>query len=313
MANKRYKRYNAASLTQFRRKLIEEQGGSSQKILLESAMDCENRDFVLWLDGQIVHHGNVDNPIEGDADIPLPDFPPKFTGCDFINPSTDTINHWFSAWKVLHISDAANSSVWAYITRQMIAAEKLRPYDLMVGPADKGDEFLGKDKIIKALNISNTDKRKEEMDKCVRHFIRHLCGLYEVRSTKTLYQDCPFAKAWWQCHIAESFENYNDAIRVIRNKAIWGKLSEKISSSLTVLGDKNIRNGIIMFLMENDTYHKKSSFKDLLTSVGIMSTWCALGYFPPEQVKEHVAIIAEKMQPLGESTDTEDDSSEESE
>ncbi len=312
-----FKRYNSASLTKFRKELIKEKGGSYQKILLENARDYENDAFVSWLDEQIVHHGNgITEPIEGDTDIALPDIPPKFSAYEFINPTIDTINNWFSVWKVLHVSDAANSSVWAYIARQMIAKEKLCSYDLMINTG-KGDEFSGRSKIDNALNASG-EERQKAMDKCVRNFLRHLCGLHEARSTRTIYQDCPFARAWWQCHIAESVEN-TDNQKIIslfhEKKRVWRHLSDKMAAQLTVLGDKNIRNGIIMFLKNKDAYHQEKPLKDLLTRVGIMTTWCALGYFPPEQVKMYVAELAASIeeQPLGESTYIEDTPSAETE
>ncbi len=318
------KRYNSAALTSFKKSLIRKKGDSSQKTLLENAKNYENHDFVSWLDEQIVHYGNgITAPIKGDIDAALPDMP-KLSASEFINPPESTIHNWFSTWRTLQISDAANSSVWAYITRQMIAEGKLRPYDLMLSAADKGDEFAGKHKIENALapNVSEEEKSKR-MDKCVRNFLRRLCGLYEERGTRSLYQNCPFAKAWWQCHIAESVKstdkiiNADKVVSLFQKKPVWEQLSDKIATRLTVLGDENIRNGIIMFLTENnrDAYHKIPPLRDLLTSVGIMTTWCALGYFPPEQVKMHIAGIAESIekQPLGESTDPEDKSSKESE
>ncbi len=314
------KRYNSASLTKFKQELIKDKDGSYQKILLEHAKNDENHDFISWLDGKIVHHGynGITDPIEGDIDIVLPNT--QLNALEFINfnPGKETIHNWLPTWEVLQISDAANSSVWAYITRKMIAEEKLRPYDLMVGPRDKGDSYKGKSKIAYALNASG-EQKLEKMGECVRNFLRNLCGLYEIRGARSLYQDCPFARAWWQHHIAESIKSTDKhaVISVLIKKTLWRTLSDKITTRLTILGDENIRNGIIMFLTKenNVAYHEGDPLKDLLISVGIMTTWCALGYFPPEQVQMHVADIAKSIEkkPLGKSTDSEDKLSEEHE
>ncbi len=309
------KRYNSAYLTSFKKALIRKKAGSPQIKLLTLAMDYEGHDFALRLDKQINFYSNgIANPIEGNIDIALPDIPPKFSASQFINPPPDTTCSWFSTWKNLERGDAANPGVWAYITRQMIAEGKLRPYDLMLSLTDKGDEFTGKMKIENAFTARG-EEREKKMDECVRNFLRRWCGLHEARGTRSLYQDCPFAKAWWQCHIAQSVKSTGKAITPIslfQKKPVWTQLSDKMAARLTVLGDENIRNGIIMFLTEENSniYHEKKLLKDLLTSVGIMTTWCALGYFPPEQVQMHVAGISKSMQELGESIDPEDISEE---
>ena len=313
----RVKRYNSVSLTNFRKVLIRTKGSSSQKSLLEITMNYENHDFVSQLDKQIAFHGNgLTNLIEGNIDVALPNIPPKLSASEFIHSPETTVHNWFSTWKDLHIGDTANPSVWAYITRQMIAEGKLRPYDLMLSAHDKGDEFAGKHKIENALNARGEEGQKR-MDECVRNFLRRLCGLSEARGTRSLYQDCPFARAWWQCHIAQSVKNTDEVISLFQKKPVWTQLSDKMAARLTVLGDENIRNGIIMFLTEENgvAYHEGDPLKDLLTSVGIMTTWCALGYFPPEQVKIYVAKLAKSIekQPLRASTDPENNSSEEPE
>ncbi len=312
------KRYTSTHLTKFKQKLLSAKGSASQINLLKIARDADTgHQFVSRLNTQIkFYNDGIAYFIEGDDSVSLPDIPPKLSASEFINPTIDTINHWFSAWENLYIGDAANPNVWAYITLQMIDEEKLPYCDLMLSATDKHDETTGMHKIENALNAKGEEKQKR-VDECVRNFLRRLCGLSETRGARSLYQDCPFAKAWWQCHIAKSVKNTDEVISLFQKKHVWTQLSDKMTSSLTVLGDENIRNGIIMFLTEKNsvTYHKEFPLKDLLTSVGIMTTWFALSYFPPEQVKIYIAELAKSIekQPLGESTDTEDISYEESE
>ena len=298
-----HKRYNSTAFSQFRKEGISEKGGDSQRQILEAARDLDSADFVAWLDERIAFYGDGAVSVVGDDDPALLEAPRLSVG-EFITPPQNTALLWFAAWQDFPLSDAVSPSFWGYLTRQMIAAGKLRPYDLMVSSrsqTEQRDEFAGKNQINGALNASEQERPKK-MDACVRDFFRHLSGLPEERAARTVYLDCPFSRAWWQCHVARSVapDGWKEGVlELLMKRAVWEQLAEKMASRLTVLGDANIRNGIIQFLMSDDiqgNFRKKDLLRPLLIRVGVMTSWCALGFFPPKDVQARVREISRSLQ-----------------
>ena len=297
-----HKRYDSAAFSQFRKEGISEKGGDIQRQILEAAGNLDSADFVAWLDGKIAFYGDGAVPVVGDNDPALLDAPRLSVG-EFITPPQNTALLWFATWWDLPLSDAVRPSFWGYVTRQMIAAGKLRPYDLALSHNRKAqDEFEGKAEINEALNASG-DERPKKMDACVRNFFRRLSSLPEERGARSVYLNCPFSRVWWQCHVARSVapdEWEESVLPLLTVPTVWEQLADKMASRLTVLGDENIRNGIIQFLMSDDSrgdFRKRVPLNSLLVRVGVMTSWCALGFFPPKDVQARVREISQSLQP----------------
>ena len=285
-----YKRYDSAALTKFIRKATTEKGDKFQIEILEAILDSEN--FVEWLDNKV-------NFGEGDEDVMFPPgFVPLAVG-EYVEFPIETVLMYYSAWEEFSLADASSPSFWAYVTRQSIIKGIVAPHNLALSVKDKNPlaDNAGKEKIQHAFSLSDDDKRCEWIDRRVRNFIRNLCGIVEVRGTRSIYQDCPFARAWWQCHVARSVSSDDwkeNILPVLWEKGLWGEMSEKMASQLTVIGDVNIRSGIINHLrVQTQSRRAGPQVEKLLSQVGVMCAWRALGYFPPDKVKEVVDEIAE--------------------
>ena len=278
MVRKVNKRYDSIALRNFRRKAITEKGDDFQKEILTCILDSEN--FPPWLDEKI------NQPTEGD-DIVFPSGCRRLCTKEYIEFPETTMRMYYSEWQDIPLSDAATPGFWAYVTRQAVVEHKIASHDLVLSSKEsQPDDSAGRSKIEEALESAD-DIRSDKMDKLIRNFLRNLCGLHEVRSARSLYQDCPFARAWWQCHVAHkaSPNDWHDRILpMLREKPVWEIVSDRMVSGLAVIGDINIRNGVILYLLEQKE-RKKDDIRDLLARVGVMSGWCALGSFSAEEIK----------------------------
>ena len=71
-----------------------------------------------------------------------------------------------------------------------------------------------------------------------------------------------------------------------------------MATRLTVIGDRNIRDGIVGFLLDQPSksrFFEKKHLHRLLTEIGVMCSWRALGFFPPAQVKEIVDSLSKRV------------------
>ena len=278
------KRYDSIALRNFMRKAVAEKGSDFQREILSHILDGKN--FVEWLDGQI----NV--PTKGE-EIPFPAEPRRLSTSQYVRFTEETALVYYSAWKNdVSLSDAATPAFWAYITRRAIAEGKMTSHDMVLSPRYGSTEpDAGKDLINETFNDLSGEEQSKQMDNLVRNFARNLSGLY-LRGTRSVYQNCPFARAWWQCRIAESTSQNNwqqVILPMLRDNTIWEEMSAKMVSQLAVVGDLNIRNGIILHLLEQKS--PKKDIYNLLAGIGVMSGWCALGYFSPEEIKGKIAEL----------------------
>ena len=284
------KRYRADAFRQFQMAAIKLRGGEMQVDILQAARNRTGGDFVNWLEGTIRQCAGNDDIIIGSDEPPVPVEPLKYSAADFRQPPEHTSDQMWEAWKVITPGIACSASVWAYIVARMIAAEKIEPYYLAVG--SNGSKTDGRAEIDSALGQTG-DKRAKDIDKCVRAFLRRLSGLLE-RGTRSVYQNCPPARAWWQHYIAmQAVRNIGceeeSAKELLKTPVVWELLSDKMASRLTVIGDRNLRDGIVKFLLDGKNAKfsgDKKTLNHLFSDIGVMAAWRALGYFPPKRVEE---------------------------
>lgn len=278
------KRYDSIALRHFMRRAVAQKGDNFQREILSRILDGEN--FVEWLDGQI-------NTPTGGKEIPFPAEPRRLSANQYVRFTEETALVYYSAWKNdVSISDAATPSFWAYITRRAIAEGKMTSHDMVLSTRyGSMDSNTGKNLINEAFDDLSGEAQSERMDELVRNFARNLSGLY-LRGARSVYQNCPFARAYWQCRVAESTSRNDweqEILPMLRDRTIWEQMSDKMVSRLTVIGDLNIRNGIILHLLEQNA--PKKDINNLLTRIGVMSAWCALGYFSPEEIKGKITEL----------------------
>ena len=305
------KHFNPVKFLAFQKKAIDKnnRGGEFQTEILNKALLSDGSDFVVWLESCIAENKGEGGAIIGDKEPGYPPQPEKYTAQDFKQPPTIVADSMWESWKEMELGVACSSAVWGYIVSRLIRDGKIEPYFLMVGK--NGGQTDGRKEIETALNAVG-ESRQKEIDGCVRAFLRRLSGIYE-RGARSVYQNCPPACVWWQYHIAREVapntdKNITDVIKLLKTPHIWELLTDKMASRLTVIGDKNIRDGLTSFLMtppENGKIfvQKKPALNALITRIGIMSAWRALGFFPPDKVRE---IIIADIMPGTQETETSD-------
>ncbi len=204
--------------------------------------------------------------------------------------------HYPVLWEVLKINkfntvDASNPIKWLSITIQSIQNEIIQPYYLAYVENSKN----GKNNIIEALRLSEQENDKQLFNIC-RAILRHMFGAIQERGKKGIYQDIPFAIAWWKIYLAKEissktgidektlYEYFNS------NPTNYNELIMRMSSKLTIIADKNIRDGFFKYIMEKDVTNTKN-FKEIIKMIGIESSWRAMGALDIEDNKKIIESL----------------------
>ncbi len=85
------------------------------------------------------------------------------------------------------------------------------------------------------------------MNACVRNLLRHMSGLPVVRRQRSIFTNCPFARAWWREYWVSTIQQYTKELdapaspaalrEVLRyNQTYWEKLVTIIISRGAVFG-----------------------------------------------------------------------------
>ena len=92
------------------------------------------------------------------------------------------------------------------------------------------------------------------MDACVRAVLRRLGGLPEIRGNRSVYVDCPFARAWWRERMVEQLARGDEEVAaqvraVIRiSQTYWEKLVDRVVFRNSTFGSANIRSAFLRTL-----------------------------------------------------------------
>ena len=140
---------------------------------------------------------------------------------------------------------------------------------------------------------------EKEVDDAVRAALRRMGGLPEARGNKSVYVNCPFARAWWRRYVAsEVRENTNvalgDILKVLgSSQQYWENLIVFVVSRNSIVGDMNVRTALIWALSEfvNNKEERPHLFQanrlgTILRLIGIRSAQQELGVYPIEELKE---------------------------
>ncbi len=217
--------------------------------------------------------------------------------------------------------DAASPGVWALINARMIELGIVQPAWFAASP--NGVARPGSKDITAMIEetLSLHDDGQAKINDMARLIVRRFAGGYRARGKRDMYLVCPPARAWWICRLAEeAIQGLEGAVDEIDEPAtkiadilvtshIWEKLCEKFVSQLTVTGDINIRNGILLYLLKREQRNidnaigpviKRAALEDILRRIGQMSTWRALGSLSAIEVMQiidsDIAPYAERME-----------------
>ena len=236
----------------FRKELLRVKGSDRQKQFLTTV-----RDTAAFLD-------RVSSiPTDGAIDPALA--PERMTESEYKDPPASTEQALYTSWDALTPAVACRSTFWAKLTIEHIRAGRIQSVYL----AANGGNLPGGAERIDFVLADTTGQGPKKIDDCVRTVLRRLGGLPEVRGNRSVYVDCPFARAWWRERMVSQAANGNAQMAavvraVIRtNQTYWEKLIDRIVFRNSTFGSENIRNAFLralaQFVQSNPTSEMTSS------------------------------------------------------
>jgi len=224
-----------ADYTRLRRSLLREKGSDRQREFLEKVRDSSQ--FLDYASGLLSTVGSLEL---GLAPYPM-------TESEFKDPPADTERELYMSWSTLTPSVACRSTFWACLTLEHIRQGHIQSVYLA---ANGGNLPGGAERIDFALN-DESFQGPQRIDSCVRSVLRRLGGLPEIRGNRSVYVDCPFARAWWRERMVEQVARGDDEVAakvraVIRiSQTYWEKLVDRIVFRNSTFGSANIRNAFL--------------------------------------------------------------------
>jgi hypothetical protein len=214
--------------------------------------------------------------------------------------------HYPLLWKALgeqRFSDynALNPEIWLSVTMQAIKNDIIKPGYLAFDPSKENSHGLNEIEIaIESLkDESIVGKKNTPMWLQVsRTILRHMFGAIQERGIKGIFQDVPFAMAWRRMSLAKNVSKNTGIyeIKIVKflldNPTIYNDLIEKMGGQLTVIADRNIRDGIFKYIFSDEyDMKKKDDFKKLTKRIGIESTWRGMGILSSDENKEIIGKL----------------------
>ena len=229
--------FDDASYTAFRKRLLRKKGGTVQRRLLWKVR--VNDEFIAELDRLNVNEA---------AQPPL--IPLRLTENEYKDPPIGTEQALYRSWSGIVPAVACRSTFWARLTLEHIRHGRI---DSAFLAANGGSLPGGAERIDRAL-ADRSDRANLLVDRCVRTVLRRLGGLPEVRGNRSVYVDCPFARAWWRERMvreaAHGDPDIEAAVRyVLRiNQTYWEKFIDRVVFRNSTFGAMNVRNAFIRAL-----------------------------------------------------------------
>ena len=234
-----FKELSDSDYTRLRKKLLRERGSDRQREFLTVVRHTE--DFLKWLSSV---------PTVGSTDAAILHNP--LTESEFKDPPPDAEQMLYTAWAAVTPAVACRSTFWAHVTLEHIRKGRIESVYLA---ANGGNLPGGAERIDFALH-DKTTKAPQAIDACVRTVLRRLGGLPEVRGNRSVYVDCPFARAWWRERMVEQTSNGDQELAahvrsVIRiHQTYWEKVVDRIVFRNSTFGSSNIRNAFMRALAQ---------------------------------------------------------------
>ena len=291
--------FRDSDYTKLRKELLREKGGGLQREFLE--VTRYSGSFVAWIEERIrveegessLSHGGGDGFAEEGRKFAL--LPHRLSEQEYKEAPEFVERMLYDGWRGLAPARASEETFWGYVTLEHIRKGIIDAFYLA---ANGGNLPGGLERIDKALAEGQEEGEQEKkIDLAVRTILRRLGGLPEARGTKSVYVNCPFARAWWRRYVAEQVckETGADAERVARTLAqsqeYWERLIVLIVSRNSVLGDVKVRTALIWALSElvEDESKKRLFVAKILgeisRQIGIRSAWQELGVFEVDELK----------------------------
>ena len=225
--------------SKFRKELLRVKGSERQRQFLQCVRDTGAfLDYVSTL------------PTEGTAETVVA--AERMTESEYKDPPVSTERTLYASWIALTPAVACRSTFWAHLTIEHIRAGRIESVYLA---ANGGNLAGGAERIDFALD-ARTAQGLKQIDDCVRTVLRRLGGLREVRGNRSLYVDCPFARAWWRERMVEQAADGDAEMTAIvrailrTNQTYWEKLIDRIVFRNSTFGSENIRSAFLRALTQ---------------------------------------------------------------
>ena len=236
MSGTAYREFDNGEYSKLRRDLLRVKGGRLQQQFLSSVR--HRNQFIMFMERL---------PMTSGESVAL--YPHPLTETEFRDPPVDTQRRLYEGWTKITPRVACRSSFWGSVTCDHVRQDLIQSDYL----AANGNHVGGAERIDRALGESS-DRRLKMMDDCTRAVLRRIGGLPEARGNRTVYVDCPLARAWWRERFAVEIGRDDPDLRacvrdVVRlNKTYWEKLVVMVVSRNSVMGSQEIRDAFVIRL-----------------------------------------------------------------
>ena len=190
-----YEEFDDASYTSLRKSLLRSKGSGKQRKLLEVLRS--SRDYSEWIRAQI--------NIESGSSLPI--LEEAMTESEFKEPPRSTEKQIFESWQSIPPASACRVTFWGFMTLRHIEEGIIQSSFLAANGGTSGLE-----RIDRVLKLKEEDEGvNKAIDDAVRTVLRRMSGLPEARGNRSVYVNCPFARAWWRRYLANEVCENTDA------------------------------------------------------------------------------------------------------
>lgn len=286
MPNTTWRAFEETAWTEYRRRLLEEKGSSRQIDFLEA----------VEAGGTVFLEQFKDLTLIGNQDLPV--YQTRLSDSQYRMPDPRTEERLYNLWSTLSPSEASRSSLWARLTLVHVEVGHIRA-SFLTGNGKTHQS--GKDRLDRALALRGKARRKT-LDDCVRSVIRHLGGV-AARGNRSLFVDCPFARAWWRTHLRQRVGQHKgvDSARVTalicgQQKERWQQFISAMVSRTPVFGLDAVQDAVLSEFAQlvHPESHKPPSAKtvnQVLRTVALDAAMLEYGVLTPSEVRDRVRKI----------------------
>ena len=291
-----YSEFDSGDYTRLRRSLIRKsaKGSPAQREFLRAAR--ESRRFLAYMtDAVRVREG-----------VELQPLAERMSEAEFANPPSDTEKRLFEAWRPLAPRIACRTEFWARVTYRHIEEGRIESAFLA---ANGTGNVSGAQRIDAALSATGAGATPL-LDGCVRAVLRRLGGLPEARGNRSVYVNCPLARAWWRERlVAEVAANEGEPLeREVRavvhpeSQQYWEELVTSVVSRNSVFGSVTVRSILIRTLAKildqnpKSTLRTADGLKQVCRSVSAIQASRELSVLPVEEVTGLINKVVQHIQ-----------------
>ena len=233
-----YAEVDGAAYARLRKDLLREKGGERQMEFLATMRSSEA--FVDFMGRQA--------PFTPGKAVPV--YEDDFTEDSYRDPPADVEEELYAGWRALAPRVACRATFWAAVTLRHVDYGRIDS-SYLAGDGSSKNGSTGAQRIDYVL--AKADPKL--IDDCVRTVMRNLSGLPEARGNRSVYVDCPFARAWWRQRLVTRVLGRggtvpNSAVGyVVRlNKGYWERLTTLIVSRNSVFGSDVVQDALVASL-----------------------------------------------------------------